>query len=156
MFHQNFCMNRLDIYGGMIEMVNQQRAELSKKNPYWIPREKYYELLYFSRQYNTMRQEKRELLRVYPTIADKEFTSKTDISSPVEKALMRVSYLNEMIGLIENTAKEAGDDIYKWLLIGVTSDRSYDFLSQRMDMPASKDLYYKRYRKYFYLLSKKR
>ena len=71
MFHQNFCMNRLDIYGGMIEMVNQQRAELSKKNPYWIPREKYYELLYFSRQYNTMRQEKRELLRVYPTIADK-------------------------------------------------------------------------------------
>ena len=69
---------------------------------------------------------------------------------------MRVSYLNEMIGLIENTAKEAGDDIYKWLLIGVTSDRSYDFLSQRMGMPASKDLYYKRYRKYFYLLSKKR
>lgn len=37
MFHQNFCMNRLDIYGGMIEMVNQQRTEPRKKNPYWIP-----------------------------------------------------------------------------------------------------------------------
>lgn len=37
-----------------------------------------------------------------------------------------------------------GDDIYKWLLIDVTSDRSYDFLLQRMGMPASKDLYYKK------------
>ena len=49
-----------------------------------------------------------------------------------------------------------GDDIYKWLLIRVTTDRSYDFLSQRMGMPAGKGLYYDRYREYFYLLAQKR
>lgn len=137
-------------------MNNQQRAELSKKNPYWIPRDKYYELLYFSRQYWTMKQEKKELLRTYPTISYDENYTITDISNPVEKAVCRVSYLTDMMKLIEDTVKEVDPDIYKWLLNGVTTDKSYEYLNQKMGLPMSRSAYYERYRKYFFLLSKKR
>lgn len=137
-------------------MVNQQKAELSKKNPYWIPKDKYYEMLYFSRQYNTMRQEKKDILRTYPSVASGEPVTTSDISDPVIKAAMRVEVLTEKMALIENTAMEAGPDIYKWLLLGVTTDYSYNYLAKKLNMPASKNAYYDRYRKYFYLLSKKR
>lgn len=137
-------------------MNNQQRAELSKKNPYWIPREKYYELLYFSRQYWTMMQEKKELLRTYPTISYEENYTITDISNPVERSVFRVSYLTDMMKLIEDTVKEVDPDIYKWLRIGVTTDKSYEYLNQKMGLPMSRSAYYERYRKYFFLLSKKR
>lgn len=137
-------------------MNNQHKPELSKKNPYWIPREKYYELLYFSRQYDTMRQEKRDLIRSYPQISLDEKVMVTDISDPVTKAASRIEVLTEKMNLIEETVREAGSDIYKWLLIGVTTNKSYDYLAQKMRMPISRSAYYVRYRKYFYLLSKKR
>ena len=137
-------------------MNNQHKPELSKKSPYWIPREKYYELLYFSRQYETMCQEKRELMRCYPTANLDEKVTVTDISDPVMKAVARMEVLSEKMGLIEETVREAEPDIYKWLLIGVTTNKSYDFLAQKMHMPMSRSAYYERYRKYFYLLSKKR
>lgn len=140
----------------MVNMVNRQRPELSKKNPYWIPKEKYYELLYFSRQYNTMRQEKRDLLRTYPSIGTSEYVMTSDISDPVIKAAVRAEDLTAKMKLIEDTVMEAGPDIYKWLLIGVTTDYSYNYLAKKLNMPAGKDLYYDRYRKYFYYLSKKR
>lgn len=140
----------------MVNMVNRQRPELSKKNPYWIPKEKYYELLYFSRQYNTMRQEKRDLLRTYPSIGTSEYVMTSDISDPVIKAAVRAEELSAKMKLIEDTVMEAGPDIYKWLLIGVTTDYSYNYLAKKLSMPAGKDLYYDRYRKYFYYLSKKR
>lgn len=137
-------------------MVNQQKAELSKKNPYWISKDKYYEMLYFSRQYNTMRQEKKDILRTYPSIKMNENVVSSDISDPVVKSAMRLEELDAKMKLIEDTAKEAGTDIYKWLLIGVTTDYSYNYLAKKLNMPAGKDMYYSRYRKYFYLLSKKR
>lgn len=140
----------------MVNMVNRQRPELSKKSPYWIPKEKYYELLYFSRQYNTMRQEKRDLLRTYPSIGTSEYVMTSDISDPVIKAAVRAEELSAKMKLIEDTVMEAGPDIYKWLLIGVTTDYSYNYLAKKLNMPAGKDLYYDRYRKYFYYLSKKR
>ena len=80
----------------------------------------------------------------------------TDISDPVMKAAARMEILSEKMRLIEETVRESGADIYKWLLIGVTTNKSYDFLAQKMHMPMSRSAYYARYRKYFYLLSKKR
>ena len=137
-------------------MNNQQRPELSKKNKYWIPREKYYELLYFSRQYSTMRQEIRELRTAYPVLNCDEHVTCSDISDPVMSAATRIEELRGKMKLIEDTAMEAGPDIYKWLLIGVTTERSFDFLNKKLNMPASRNTYYDRYRKYFYYLAQKR
>ncbi len=137
-------------------MKNQQRAEVSKKNPWYIPKEKYYEMLYFSRQYPTMRQELRDLQKSYPTLKTDERVVSSDISTPTEKAAERCAAIGEKMSLIEDTAKEAGGDISKWLLIGVTTMRSYEYLSLKMGMPLCRSSYYERYRKYFYLLAQKR
>lgn len=95
-------------------------------------------------------------MRCYPTTNLDEKVTMTAISDPVMKAAARIETLTEKMRLIEETVKEAGHDIYKWLLIGVTANKSYDFLAQKMHMPMSRSAYYERYRKYFYLLSKKR
>ena len=91
-----------------------------------------------------------------PWISYDENYTITDISNPVEKAVCRVSYLTDMMKLIEDTVKEVDPDIYKWLLNGVTTDKSYEYLNQKMGLPMSRSAYYERYRKYFFLLSKKR
>ena len=74
--------------------MSRERAELSKKNPYHIPRYRYYELKYFCRQYDDW---KKAL-----TLIDGWQTSPNDISgiikgcppeSPTERiALSRVFY----------------------------------------------------------------
>ena len=63
------------------------------------------------------------------------------------KVASRIEVLTEKMNLIEETVREAGPDIYKWLLIGVTTIKSYDHLSQKMRMPMSRSAYYVRYRK---------
>ena len=78
--------------------MSRERAELSKKNPYHIPRYRYYELKYFCRQYDDW---KKAL-----TLIDGWQTPPNDISgiikgcppeSPTERiALSRVFYSNCM------------------------------------------------------------
>lgn len=103
-----------------------------------------------------MWQDKKDLLRTYPSISYDENYKNMYISNPVEKAVCRVSYLTDMMKIIEDTVKEVDPDIYKWLLNGVTTDKSYEYLNQKMGLPMSRSAYYERYRKYFFLLSKTR
>ena len=56
--------------------MSRERAELSKKNPYHIPRYRYYELKYFCRQYNDW---KKAL-----TLIDGWQTSPNDISGIIK------------------------------------------------------------------------
>ena len=136
--------------------MNRQRAELSKKNAYYIPKEKYYELLYFSRQYNTMKQELHDLRMDYPTTTREEPVQTSDISDPVTRACLRIEALADKIRLIEATAVETDAELAKWVRIGVTNDYSYEYMRQMVGMPLGRTKYYELYRKYFYLLAQKR
>lgn len=87
--------------------MSRERAELSKKNPYHIPRYRYYELKYFCRQYNDW---KKTL-----TLIDGWQTSPNDISgiikgcppeSPTERiALSRVFY-SSCIDIVDVDTRE--------------------------------------------------
>lgn len=136
--------------------MNRQRPTLSKKNQYYIPREKYYELLYFSRQYNTMKQELSELRLAYPTNLRDIAVLTSDINDPVGKAYARIETLLDKISLIESTALETDAELAKWVRIGVTNDYSYEYMHQMLGMPLGRTKYYELYRKYFYLLARKR
>lgn len=136
--------------------MNRQRAELSKKNAYYIPKEKYYELLYFSRQYNTMRQELHDLRMDYPATTRETVVKTSDISDPVARACLRIETLTDKIRLIEATAIETDAELAKWVRIGVTNDYSYEYMRQMLGMPLGRTKYYELYRKYFYLLAQKR
>lgn len=136
--------------------MNRQRPALSKKNQHYIPREKYYELLYFSRQYNTMKQELHELRMSYPCLNQDAMVANSDIPDPVARAYARIETLLEKIHMIESTAIETDPELAKWVRIGVTNDYSYEYMHQMLGMPIGRTKYYELYRKYFYLLAQKR
>jgi hypothetical protein len=74
----------------------------------------------------------------------------------LEKIALEMADYSERMKLVETTCKEADPELYDCLLEGVTTGKSYENLAAMHDMPCSRDTYYDRYRKFFYLLSKKR
>ena len=47
----------------------------------------------------------------------------------------------------------ADKDLAKYILMAVTYGHSYTYLKAKLDIPCSKDTYYDRYRKFFWILS---
>ena len=64
--------------------------------------------------------------------------------------------LNDRIEMVEKIAKEADDYLWQYILKAVTENLSYTHLKTRFDIPCGKDMYYDRYRKFFWLLNKAR
>jgi hypothetical protein len=62
----------------------------------------------------------------------------------------------ERIKLIERIAGEADEDLHNYILKAVTEGLSYTYLRTKMDIPCSRDMYYDRYRKFFWLLDNAR
>ena len=58
--------------------------------------------------------------------------------------------------MIEQVARETDPNLAVYILKGITEELSYDYLKTRLNIPCSKDTYYDRYRKFFWLLNKER
>ena len=133
------------------------RAEISQKNKYWISKHRYYELKHFCMQYP-------EWKREYAIFCDDSIPLSTINTSPTEllpgnysdkRYLMKMTYSNR-IKLIERIAREADQYLYEYIIKGVVEGRSYTYLRTVMGIPCGKDMYYDRYRKFFWLLSEER
>lgn len=138
-------------------MATVIRAEISQKNKYWISKHRYYELKHFCLQYP-------EWKKAYSELCDEKLplsmieTIPTDNlpSDPaIQRALMK-TYYSERIKLIEKTALEADPCLHDYIIKGVGEGRSYTYLKTIMEIPCGKDMYYDRYRKFFWLLSELR
>lgn len=132
------------------------RPELSKKNKYWIGKHRYYELKHFCLQYKDWVKKYEELQDIHTQAVNYRAISvdcERNINQ-VEKTALYLAATKDKIELVEATSKLAGGDISKWLLKAVTEGLSYTYLSNVMDIPCSRDMYYDRYRKFFYILSK--
>lgn len=133
------------------------RAELSKKNKYWIERHRYYELKHFCMQYPIWK-------KVYSAIEGARGIAPERIlsivrnmpSDPTAKAAIAKLYYSDKIDLVERVAKEADPELSSYILKGVTEGVSYEYLKTRLEIPCCKDTYYDRYRRFFWLLSKER
>ncbi len=134
--------------------MGRPRSELSKKNKYYICPDRYKELLYFARQYISMKAELTRLRASYPVAP--QVSVQHDISNPVPAIVESVAKLADQIAMIEECAYDADPDLWKWILTGITTGKSYEYLNLMMGMPASKDLYYDRYHRFFWLLDAKR
>lgn len=133
------------------------RPEVSVKNKYWIDKHRHYELKHFCLQYPRWKK-----LYIYldnkTTISPKLYevkgnNGKVDMTARI--AIDKAYYL-EKIDLIEETAIETDSSLYPYILKGITEGLSYTYLKTKMNMPCGKDMYYDRYRKFFWLLSNKR
>lgn len=129
------------------------RPELSRKNKYWIDRYRYYELKYFCLQYPTWKNLCDSIdgtvLYSYHNPCISETNTIND--STCDKAYVRSIY-KDKIKMIENAALSADPHISNYILMGVTKGYSYNYLKSRLEIPCGKDLYYDRYRRFFWLL----
>lgn len=131
------------------------RNEVSKRNPYHISKHRMLELKHFCLQYNEFIKERRDCLYGLEGRSNSEIKS-NDISDTTANKATKICELDWKINLIRNTAKEADDELYRWLIKGVTEEKSYEYLQTVLDIPCCKDTYYDRYRRFFYLLAQKR
>lgn len=130
------------------------RAELSKKNRYWIDKHRHYELKHFCLQYPEWKKAYLEMDGFGRKGTD-EIRTNTP-GDPTGKCVdLRLAYLKRL-RLIEHTAMDADPEIAEYILKGVTEGLSFNQLKARFDIPCGKDMYYDRYRRFFWLLDQSR
>lgn len=108
----------------------------AREYPYWI------------REYNLINHTKKSQRM------DEILTKTHTISRPTERLAVKRVTLQKKIVLIEKTVAQTDPVIYKYLIRGVTEGRPFDKLAAD-GMPCSRNTYYDRRRKFFYLLSEK-
>lgn len=137
-------------------METDIRPEVSEKNKYWIDREKYYELKHFCRRYAGWKKTY-SYFRSGKSSWNFGFQNRSKaFDDPTANLALMMTEFSYKIELVEKTAREADADLAKYILLAVTEGFSYDYLKNVLDMPCSKDMFYDRYRKFFWLLSKNR
>lgn len=133
-----------------------ERPELSKRNPYHIPKQRYYELKHFCMQYKDW---KDALILI-----DGWKISPSDISGTIkglcpesvteQQALARV-YYSSHIDIVDRCIAELDTILAPYILKGVTEGLGYDKLRAK-GCPCCKEIYYDYYHYFFWLLSKER
>ena len=138
-------------------MATVIRPEISEKNKYYIDKHRYYELKHFCLQYKEW---KKDYALCNESII---YTSNFDVvpgggskSDLTAKYAIRRAIYGQRIKLIEDIAKRTDDFLYPYILKAVTEGLSFTYLKTRLEMPCSRDAYYSRYRRFFWLLSQER
>ena len=108
------------------------RPEISKNNEYWIPRHRYYELKHFCLQY-------REWVKIVNSL---------DSKLPSTSCIECIG-----IDMIHKAADEADLFLSPYIILAVTYDKTYEYIKTMMEAPCSRDTFYDRYRKFFWILS---
>lgn len=135
-------------------MATTIRPELSTKNKYHIDKHRYYELKHFCLQYKTFKKTYEALNDLsIATSSLERFPSSNVHTSLTEKCAIRKAYYGSKIKIIEKAAMDADEYLYEYILRAVTENLSYTYLKTQMNIPCSRDTYYDRYRKFFWILS---
>lgn len=138
-------------------MATKIRPELSIKNKYHIDKHRHYELKHFCLQYPTWKRTYSELDEPFASTSTFDKMPGGNLpGDPTAKRAVTRARLMERIELIEKVAREADNYLYDYILKAVTEGLSYTYLKSRLDIPCGKDMYYDRYRRFFWLLSKVR
>lgn len=138
-------------------MATVIRPEISEKNKYYIDKHRYYELKHFCLQYKEW---KKEYARcndavIFAAQLDRMPSSNTPSDVTAKYAIQKIYYADR-IKLIERIAVEADNFLYPYILKAVTEGLSYTNLKSVHNIPCGRDMYYDRYRKFFWLLSEAR
>lgn len=138
-------------------MTTMIRPELSRDNKYWISKHRYYELKHFCLQYPLWKTAYNAFddTGIPLSMIEKVPTSNMPGDPTGKRAVMK-AYYKEKIDLIERVALDADQYLYDYILKAVTEGLSYTYLRTKLDIPCGRDMYYDRYRKFFWLLSNAR
>lgn len=138
-------------------MTTVIRPEISEKNKYWISKHRHYELKHFCLQYPQWKKEYAALNESSISLSAIERTPSRNLpGDPTARRVAARLYYQERINLIEKVAKETDEVLYPYILKAVTEELSYTYLKSKLNIPCGRDMYYDRYRKFFWLLSNSR
>lgn len=138
-------------------MATMIRAEISNKNKYYIDKHRHYELKHFCLQYPSWKKAYADFDNTSVSLSTIESVPTSNLpGDPTAKRAVMKAHYSERINLIEKIAMEADRYLYEYLLKAVTEGLSYTYLKSRLNIPCGKDLYYDRYRRFFWLLSESR
>lgn len=133
------------------------RPEISKKNPYWIERHRYYELKHFCLQYRIWKKAYDSLDGMSKHKPDSFIFANTNVKSdPTAQCVIAKEFYRKRMEMIEQSAIAADPYLATYILEGVTEGHSYEYLSTVKDIPCCKDTYYDVYRRFFWHLSRVR
>lgn len=140
-------------------MCTSIRPEITSKSKYYISKHRYYELKHFCLQYCEWKEYIDYLYsKLAPeTVSFESIKSITNISdSSVESLAIAFVDCQSKIDMIENVAKETDKELWNYILKAVTEGVSYTKFDMVDNIPCGKEKFYDRYRKFFWLLSKRR
>lgn len=138
-------------------MATTVRPEVSKKNPYYLERERYYELKHFCRQYPIWKKAYNALDGLSKRPDDLELFRKTgERSDPTTRCVEAREYYAERMEMIERCAQDASPLLSKYIMNYATKGDGYSVLKIRDNIPCGKDTFYDIVRKFFWLLSRVR
>lgn len=134
-------------------MATLIRPKISEKNKYWIDKHRYYELKHFCLQYKDWKKEYESCndSLIFAASIERGYKNNTH-SDLTAKYAIKKALCSERINLIERAAMDADDYLYPYILKAVTEGLSYPYLKTKMDIPCSRDTYYDRYRRFFWIL----
>lgn len=138
-------------------MATVIRPELSTKHRYWIDKHRHYELKHFCLQYPMWKQLHADCLDLSIRSTKIREMPSVGLSADLtaKYALKRTHYADK-IKMVEQAALEADRELYSYILKAVTEGLSYTYLKTRLEIPCTRDMYYDRYRRFFWLLSEMR
>lgn len=128
------------------------RAELSKDNEYYISKHRYYELKHFCLQYPEWRKALNDISYIkVRTVSDK--VQNSDISDITAELAVKMAYYQDKIKCLNEAISALEPYIQPFIFDAVTKGYSYERLRMMGNIPCSKDMYYKAYRRFFYILA---
>ena len=138
-------------------MATVIRPQISEKSKYYIDKHRYYELKHFCLQYSEWKKMYAMCNESIIFASNIESIPTSNVPSDLTaKYAIKKAYYAERINIIENAAMGADDFLYPYILKAVTEGLSYANLKTKMEIPCGKDMYYDRYRKFFWLLNQAR
>ena len=138
-------------------MATNIRAEVSEKNKYWIDKHRHYELKHFCLQYPMWKKAYADFDDLGLSLSMIEHTPTSNLpGDPTAKRALMKNYYSEKMRLIERIALEADHCLSDYILKAVTEGLSYTYLKARLNIPCGRDMFYDRYRRFFWLLSNSR
>ena len=138
-------------------MGTSYRAEVSKKNKYWISKHRFYEISHHCMQYNEWKDEYRTLsAQGVKAVQYDGMPHGTTVGQPTETIGLRLAELRNKIESVERAAEETDPFFAKFILKAVTNEGiTYNYLREIMDMPCDKNKYTKIRRKFYWIMGQK-
>lgn len=126
---------------------------------YQISKHEFYTVYHYALQYHDWIDRRNDLVNSVQGIRyDKEKIQTSPSQDGLEMQAIKIAELSHKIQLIERTAYDADQGIYKWILKAVTNENvSYETLrnpskSEDEPIPCGRAFYFDRRRKFYWLL----